>query len=109
MSIGRRLGYAARVPCATNGTVVTPLRKSDFVNPDARMRCVTEDCWGDLVLFPTGRVDKDGIPSFHNMTQCPLCATRFELEPDIEDRDLYLKISWLRENQYPGRVRGEPR
>ena len=64
-------------------------RKSEFVNPDARVRCPTPDCWGDLVLFPTGRVDQDGIPSFHDMTQCPLCGERFELEPDIEDRDLW--------------------
>lgn len=81
------------------------LRKSDFVNPDARVRCPTPDCWGDLVLFPTGRVDHDGIPAFHDMTQCPLCGTRFELEPDIADRELYLQIAHLRENQYPGRGR----
>ena len=79
------------------------LRKSDFVNPDARVRCPTADCWGDLVLFPTGAVDQEGIPAFHDMTQCPLCGERFELEPDIVDRDLYLQVAWLRENQYPGR------
>jgi hypothetical protein len=89
--------------------VAVALRKSEFVNPDARVRCPTEDCWGDLVLFPAGQIDQDGIPSFQNMTQCPLCGQRFDLEPDIEDRDLYLKIAWLRENQYPGRRAGPPR
>ncbi len=81
------------------------LRKSDFENPDARVRCPTEDCWGDLVLFPTGEVDADGIPSFHNATQCPLCGRWFDLTPDVSDRDLYLKISWMRDNQYPGASR----
>lgn len=79
------------------------LRKSDFVNPDARVRCPTPDCWGDLVLFPTSQVDQDGIPSFQNVTQCPLCSGWFDLEPDITDRELYLQVAWLRENQYPGR------
>lgn len=88
--------------------MATALRKSEFVNPDARVRCPTQDCWGDLVLFPTGRVDQDGIPSFLDMTQCPLCGERFELDPDIEDRDLYLQIAWLRENQYPGRAPRRP-
>ncbi len=75
------------------------LRKSDFVNPDARVRCPTEDCWGDLVLFPTGAVDEEGIPAFHDATICPLCGHRYELEPDIDDRDLYLRIAGLRANQ----------
>ena len=77
------------------------LRKSDFVNPDARVRCPTTDCFGDLLLFPTGESDAEGIPSFHDSTQCPLCHRWFDLEPDITDRDLYLKIAWMRENQYP--------
>jgi hypothetical protein len=85
--------------------VSATLRKSDFVNPDARVRCPTPDCWGDLVLFPTGAVDEEGLPAFQNVTQCPLCGQRFDLEPDITDRDLYLRIAWLRENQYPGRSR----
>lgn len=76
-----------------------PLRKSDFANPDARVRCLTPDCWGDLVLFPTGEVDAEGIPAFHDATICPLCGGRFELEPDIADRDLYLKIAHMRANQ----------
>lgn len=76
-----------------------PLRKSDFANLDARVRCPTEDCWGDLVLFPTGAVDQDGIPSFMDATVCPLCGTRFALEPDVADRDLYLRIAWMRANQ----------
>lgn len=75
------------------------LRKSDFVNPDARVRCPTDDCWGDLVLFPTGATDDEGIPSFHDATVCPLCGTRYDLEPDLTDRDLYLKIAGLRANQ----------
>ena len=78
------------------------LRKSDFVNPDARVRCPTPDCWGDLVLFPTGEVDGEGIPAFQNATVCPLCGVRFDLEPDVDDRDLYLRIAWLRANQNPG-------
>ena len=79
-----------------------PLRKSDFVNADARVRCLTPDCWGDLVLFPTGEVDSDGIPAFQDQTVCPLCGVCFALEPDVDDRDLYLRIAWLRANQNPG-------
>jgi hypothetical protein len=81
--------------------VARPLRKSDFANPDARTRCPTPDCWGDLVLFPTGEVDVDGVPSFQNQTVCPLCGQRFELAPDVDDRELYLRIAWLRANQHP--------
>ncbi len=72
--------------------------KSNFVNPDARITCLTPGCWGDLVLFPTGEVDHDGIPGFANATLCPLCMTGFDLDPDISDRDLYLQVSWLRAN-----------
>ena len=78
------------------------LRKSDFANPDARVRCLTADCWGDLVLFPTGEVDEEGIPAFHDATICPLCGTRFELEPDVADRDLYLQIAQMRANLHTG-------
>jgi hypothetical protein len=76
--------------------------KSTFVNPDARVRCPTADCWGDLVLFPTGEVDTDGIPAFADGTLCPLCMRSFEIEPDISDRDLYLKVAWIRAN--PGQT-----
>ncbi len=31
---------------------------------------------------------------------CPLCGTTFPLDPDMTDRDLYLRISWLRANPY---------
>ncbi|MSO43932.1 MAG: hypothetical protein EXQ74_01265 [Thermoleophilia bacterium] len=72
--------------------------KSEFVNLDARVRCPTPDCLGDLVLFPTGAVDRDGIPEFTNSTLCPLCMTGYDLEPDITDRDLYLRVSWIRAN-----------
>ena len=34
-----------------------PLAKSSFVNIDGRVRCFTPDCWGDLVLMPTGDQD----------------------------------------------------
>lgn len=74
------------------------IAKSAFVNPDARVRCLTPDCWGDLVLFPTGNTDQDGIPEFANATLCPLCMTGFDLEPDITDRDLFLRVSWMRAN-----------
>ena len=72
--------------------------KSAFINPDARVKCLTPGCWGDLVLFPTGNVDDDGIPEFSNATLCPLCMTGFDLVPDVSDRDLYLKVSWIRAN-----------
>jgi hypothetical protein len=74
------------------------LNKSDFANVDARVRCITPDCYGDLVLFPTGESDDDGVPSFANYTLCPLCRGSFELNEDISDRDLYLKVAWLRAN-----------
>ncbi len=72
--------------------------KSTFVNPDARVRCLTPECWGDLVLFPTGNTDQDGIPEFANATLCPLCMTGFDLDPDITDRELFLRVSWMRAN-----------
>lgn len=77
-----------------------PLPKSGFANIDARMRCPTPDCWGDLLLIPTGRADHDGIPSFQPFTACPLCGTRFDLDDDMDDRDLFLRISWLRANPH---------
>lgn len=76
------------------------LPKSRFANIDARVRCPTADCWGDLMLLPTGRADAEGIPSFQPFTACPLCGTTFELEDDMSDRDLFLRISWLRANPH---------
>lgn len=76
----------------------TAIPKSQFANPDARVRCPTEDCLGDLVLMPIGPLDSDGVPRFADSTVCPLCMGSFALEGDIPDRDLYLKIAWLRAN-----------
>ena len=81
------------------------LRKSDFANVDARVRCVTPDCFGDLVLFPTGETDDDGVPAFAAYTVCPLCRVSFELEEDMPDRDLYLRVAWLRANPGEGLAR----
>lgn len=78
------------------------LRKSAFANIDGRARCPTPDCWGDLVLIPAASDDPDGIPRFASFTACPLCGEGFDLEPDISDRDLYLKIAWLRANPHVG-------
>ena len=76
----------------------TEIPKSAFVNMDGRIRCRTPDCWGDLLLMPTGSVDPEGFPAYRNFTACPLCLESFPLADDISDRDLYLKISWLRAN-----------
>jgi hypothetical protein len=81
------------------------LRKSAFSNIDGRTRCPTPDCWGDLLLIPTGLADQEGIPSFQPFTACPLCGEAFDLEPDVSDRDLFLRISWLRAN--PGATEEE--
>ena len=78
----------------------TRLPKSAFANIDARVRCGAPGCWGDLVLMPTGRVDEDGIPAFQPFTVCPLCGTSYDLEEDVDDRDLYLRIAWLRANPH---------
>ncbi len=72
--------------------------KSTFANYDGRIRCPTPDCWGDLLLFPTGEVDADGVPHFQDYTVCPLCTTAFDLDPDVDDRELYLRIAWYRAN-----------
>lgn len=85
------------------------LRKSDFANLDARVRCPTPDCFGDLVLFPTGETDVEGIPRFHDATNCPLCGQWFDLEPDIDDRELYLTVAGLRANQAHDLRRGPRR
>ena len=74
------------------------LRKSAFANIDGRVRCVTPDCWGDLLMMPTGGQDEEGIPEFLPYTACPLCMGSFEIEQDMSDRDLYLKVSWMRAN-----------
>lgn len=76
------------------------LTKSAFANIDGRVACPTDDCWGHLVLFPTGAHDAEGIPEYQPFTACPLCGTTFPLDPDMTDRDLYLRISWLRANPY---------
>ena len=81
-----------------SGTPTLP--KSAFANIDGRVRCPTPDCWGDLLLLPTGRADDDGIPAFRPFTACPLCGGSFALEEDMSDRDLYLRISWLRANPH---------
>ncbi len=74
------------------------LRKSDFANIDARVRCPADDCLGDLLLMPTGVADHDGVPEFHPFTQCPLCGRDYAIASDMSDRDLYLRIAWLRAN-----------
>jgi hypothetical protein len=74
-----------------------PLRKSAFANVDARVRCPTTDCWGDLLLFPVGR-DEEGVPAFQPFTACPLCGTSFPIEQDMTDRELWQRVSWLRAN-----------
>lgn len=81
------------------------LRKSAFANVDARVRCITPDCFGDLVLFPTGETDDDGVPRFAAYTVCPLCRSSFDLEEDMSDRDLYLRVAWLRANPGEGLAR----
>ncbi len=73
------------------------LRKRDFANVDARVRCPTEDCWGELLLMPTG-ADEERFPVFAERTMCPLCGEFFDIEQDMTDRDLYLRVSWLRAN-----------
>lgn len=76
--------------------------KSAFANLDARIRCPTPDCWGDLLLFPTGARDPEGIPEFQPFTACPLCGHTFRIEQDMTDRDLFLRVSWLRANPLEG-------
>lgn len=91
-------------PHTVTGDAPSPARprlpKSAFANIDGRARCPTPDCWGDLLLIPTGATDADGIPSFQPFTACPLCGQAFDLEPDMADRDLFLRISWLRANPH---------
>lgn len=72
--------------------------KSAFANLDARVRCPTSDCWGDLLLFPTGAQDAEGIPEFQPFTACPLCGSTFGITQDMTDRELFLRVSWLRAN-----------
>ena len=74
------------------------LRSSDFANVDARVRCPTDDCWGDLMLIPSGRADEEGIPEFQAFTACPLCARSFRITEDMSGRDLWQRIAWLRAN-----------
>jgi hypothetical protein len=80
----------------------TRLPKSAFSNVDARTRCPTPDCFGDLLLIPIGVQDEEGIPAFQPFTACPLCGEAFDLEQDITDRDLFLRVSWLRANPDAG-------
>jgi len=72
--------------------------KSAFANPDGRVRCPTTDCWGDLILFPSGDRDADGVPGFQPFTVCPLCGGAVDIGQDMTDRELYLRVAWLRAN-----------
>jgi hypothetical protein len=72
--------------------------KSAFANADGRARCPTPDCWGDLILFPTGDGDADGVPAFRPFTACPLCGGAVDIGQDMTDRELYLRVAWLRVN-----------
>jgi hypothetical protein len=74
------------------------LHSSDFANVDGRVRCPTDDCWGDLLLIPSGRSDEEGIPEFQPFTACPLCGNGFRIVPDMSGRDLWQRIAWLRAN-----------
>ncbi|MCB0872114.1 MAG: hypothetical protein H6531_00315 [Actinobacteria bacterium] len=74
------------------------ISKREFANIDARVRCLTDDCWGELMLMPTGVQDVEGIPEFAPRTLCPLCGEVFDIEQNMTDRDLFLRISWLRAN-----------
>lgn len=81
------------------------LCKADFANIDGRVRCPADGCLGDLLLMPTGATDHDGVPIFHPFTQCPLCGRDYRIASDMSDRELYLRIAWLRAN--PGADLGE--
>jgi hypothetical protein len=48
--------------------------------------------------MPTGRTDEEGLPSYRDFTACPLCLESFPLDSDITDRELFLRVSWLRAN-----------
>lgn len=76
------------------------IAKSTFANIDGRARCPTPDCWGDLLLFPSGTQDTDGVPGFQTFTACPLCGGVVDIEQDMTDRDLFLRIAWLRANPW---------
>lgn len=76
------------------------IAKSAFANADGRVRCPTPECWGDLLLFPTGARDAEGVPEFQPFTVCPLCGGMVDIEQDMTDRDLYLRVAWLRANPF---------
>ncbi len=76
------------------------IAKSAFANADGRVRCPTPDCWGDLLLFPTGERDAEGVPAFQPYTACPLCGSVFDIEQDMTDRDVFLRVAWLRANPW---------
>jgi hypothetical protein len=76
------------------------IAKSAFANADGRVRCPTPDCWGDLLLFPTGTRDAEGVPEFQPFTVCPLCGEMVDIEQDMTDRDLFLRVAWLRANPF---------
>lgn len=78
----------------------TRLAKSAFANIDGRVRCPTEDCWGELLMLPNGVQDAEGIPEFQPFTICPLCGRTYAIDDDMTDRDLYLRVSWLRANPH---------
>ena len=42
------------------------------------------------------------LPAVHGL---PLCGEAFDLEPDVSDRDLFLRISWLRHFEAEARRR----
>jgi hypothetical protein len=84
------------------------IAKSAFANADGRARCPTPDCWGDLLLFPTGAQDAEGLPGFQPITVCPLCGVTVEIEQDMTDRDLFLRVAWLRANPWDETAGADP-
>jgi hypothetical protein len=71
-----------------------------FANADGRSACPNLYCDGELMPVQSGGVDVDGIPAFLPETICPRCNIRYVLADDMTDRELYLRIAWLRENPF---------
>jgi hypothetical protein len=54
------------------------------------------------MLFPTGAADEEGFPVYQPFSACPLCLEAYDIGSDLSDRELYLRIAWLRANPGAG-------
>ena len=86
--------------------------KSAFANIDGADPLPHPGLLGGPAADPHGRRRRGGHPLLPALHRLPAVRPGFDLEQDVSDRDLFLRISWLRANPHEAEERGavsEPR